>query len=344
MDEEIIAHEIELSGTEKITVLKPAIDTLVLLCGGKAAVTKLVKSHQQWETAYEFWTDFYNYVFELGKASDQTFLEKSTQRIQGYKSCYSLVLPMSGRRVLFATHPTSNAAPVRFEFNPSQFNADDISDFKKVWSFISFNELPLADLLVDAKITRLDIAVDILGIRPRDVFVYNEDVWKVWSASSLNRGVETLNFYKSSGYTQSPQVNPKKRANLIVYDKRKEQKAKELTPKFGDRDHTRVELSLRKNCHLTSLSNQPYLFEGWDIRRMKLSNPPLEAGLWQLFLDSARFRGYNAATQLLPDDFLPKDMIDNAEKYLPADLITKDQVWSHWNECVKKSMVLELLE
>ena len=77
---------------------------------------------------------------------------------------------------------------------------------------------------------------------------------------------------------------------------------------------------------------------------MKLSNPPLEAGLWQLFLDSARFRGYNAATQLLPDDFLPKDMIGNAEKYLPADLITKDQVWPHWKECVKKSMILELLQ
>ena len=343
MDKELIAHEIPLSNKDKITVLKPVIDTIVISCGGKVAVSKLLPSNAQWQTAYDFWTDFYKLIDESLKAQESVGLESSSERIQGYKTCCGLVLPTSGRKVLIATQPIQNQSPVRLEFSPSRFTSQDVSEFRELWTALTYGELPLANLLSDAKVTRLDVAVDLLGIRPRDVFIYNVDVWKVWSASSLERGIETQSFYKTSGYNQGAQANPKKRANLLVYDKRKEQKQKGFDPLYGEIDHTRVELSLRKQCLIESLANQPYLFQGWDVRRMKLAEPPLEAGLWQMFLDSARFRGYNAATALAPDGFLPEDMVGKADKYLPADLITKELIWPHWPGCVEKSRLLELL-
>lgn len=344
MEPECVSHEIEIAEGKKVTVLKPIIDHVSLTMSGKEAIGVMCqKTDSTWEAvAYNYWKGFYNLTVEATQIGSGK-IEASKGFNQHYKICADINID-ENQRVRLCTCPRGKTAPpVRIEFNPSKLGPQAMWELASIWEEIDFHNFPLPSLMSDARITRIDVAIDCIGLSPVDIIVYNKDVWKVWSATSPKEGVQTANHYKSSGIYKSPSVSPKRRADLMVYDKREEQLAKGIEPIYGEQEHTRIELSLNTKSLLKSLKTRPYPFETWNIRRTLVSDPPFDDWLWKLVLDSARYRGINAAYSLVPEN-LRKSVKLEAEKHAPADLITEEKTWCHWPEALEKYHVGQLIE
>ena len=342
MDPEIISHEVNISSGKKIIVLKPVIDHVTMTMSGEKALGLFTqKSENKWKAVLkQYWDNFFSLTQE---AINDKSVEITPLKARNLPYRLNANLPVGESQfVRLFTKPTnSSQAPVRIEFNPSKLDETAMMQLAEMWKIIEYDNIPFPSLMPDARVTRLDIAIDCIGIRPTDLIVSNKHLWKSWSASSLVHGTETTNYYVTSGKSKSPQLSPKKRANLMIYDKRREQLANNVEPLHGDYEHTRIEFSLNTNCLLKSLTKKPYPFYNWQIRRTVISDPPFEDWLWQLVLDSARYRGTKAAFALLPEELQKVPLTES--KHAPADLITEQKTWCHWNETLVKSNLTHLL-
>lgn len=336
MESQKHSHEIDLNNGHIIKILKPTIDWLALTITGKKAFD--AQGAEQLGMSYQaYWNGFYGLVFDeiksgSGKVTNQKGRSphyKVNARVELAKDVY----------ITLQTAPRSpGTAPVRLEFNPAKVSKSNLDSLQEIWSDIEFDNLEFPSLLQDARVTRLDIAIDCIGLRPVDVFVFNTKVWKTWVTTDQSFGVATAYYHASGGTKKNATVSPKSRADLMVYDKRLEQIAKQTAPIYGEKEHTRIEISLRKKCLLKALETMPFPFEGWHIRRTLVSDPPYEPWIWTLVLDSARYRGIVEANSLLPNHV--KDGIKLIpEMHAPADLVTKDKTWIWWDETLVMSSV-----
>lgn len=333
-----LSHKIVTSSGKYIYVLKPSIDKLTLTITGNLAIKCMAKSaKKEWEPiAANYWNGFYKRVIEEVHWSSEK-IEQINQPSPHYKTSIKLKL-YGNRYVLLQTNPrSSSTAPLRLEFNPSRLQLEDFDTINEIYSLIDYDNFPLPALMGDARVTRLDIAVDLIDIDHQDIMIYNKDVWKWWSYGGNDEGTQTTNFYSSKVSSKSPYLNPKRRADLIIYDKKAQQKANGEDPRFGDRSHTRIELCLNKKSFLTNLPKLEFPFQNWSVSRMNVDEPPFESGLWKLVLDSARYRGINKAYALLPESVTNGVQLDR-KKHLPEDLITKSKTWSHWPDVLNNQL------
>jgi len=339
------AHEIEVKPGLIIKVLKPKIDAISLTCNGKKALDVIAKfnNDKYKAVAHDYWKGFYARAILEAMSPDHDLVEFAGKRTPGYGFSVVLKLKSSGALVKLSGKPVGHRAAIRMEYNPSHFDKKSIKDLLAVWWMIYLGNVPLPALLVDARMTRLDVAVDVLNVKPYDLLVYHKKIWKIWSASSYPHGVETLNYYLQSGHHKSPLLSPKKRSNLIVYNKKKELIANGKYPEYGDLEHTRIEWSLTKNMPLSNLAKMPYPFSNWEIRRTIVEESPLPGGLWQLLLDSARFRGFGAAGKLIPKESWLKGITKIPENYLPKDVVTQS-LWQYWDEAIKNAHLQDMVK
>ncbi|PHS28831.1 MAG: hypothetical protein COA85_03255 [Robiginitomaculum sp.] len=194
--------------------------------------------------------------------------------------------------------------------------------------------------MADAKITRLDVAIDILNLALADLFVYYSKGHKVWTVSSNHGGIQTQQFYTDKQHSAS--LSPKKRANLIAYDKRQEQKDRGNKPLYAELEHIRIEPSLKKYNSLIGLKNTKFPLSGWSFQNIISKNRPIRIKRWRAFKDSVRIRGVEAAEKLLDKAEFEKYF---AEKYTNfAKNIVTEEVWSHWPEAIERAYIGLLIE
>lgn len=347
MHSNAVAHIVTVSDSQKIIVRKPIVDTITLTCSGKAALQSIANSsNDKWDAVgCKYWDGFYKRVIEEIKAPDQVYIQDAKGWIPKYKTNAVLTLPTSGAKIKLSTQSTGKNSALRLEFSPSKFDEKAYNEFCDLWDHIDLGNISLPAMLHDAKVTRLDVAVDVLGIEPKDIFVHREGVWKIWWVSASKSGIEAAQYYIANNTKQGAQLSPKKRANFIVYDKLKEQLANGVKPKFGKQLHSRLEWSTRKNMAFTNLLEMKCPFEGWEARRLLIDEPPVkEEWMWKVIFDSVRFRGWNETIQLLPNDVIDDGAGDQREKFFPNDLVSEELLWKHWEEGVKASHLSEFIK
>jgi len=137
-------------------------------------------------------------------------------------------------------------------------------------------------------------------------------------------------------------VSPKKRGNLMVYDKREEQKAKKINPVHGDTRHIRIESSQKKNMQLRNMEKVKYPFDKWDIRRAASPKSPFDWKTWHLFLDSVRIRGISEANKLLPEGVWKEVEVGDLEQF-PRDIISEELTWKDVPEMLHRSHLSQLI-
>jgi len=184
----------------------------------------------------------------------------------------------------------------------------------------------------EGKVTRLDIAVDLINIDLEDLLV------------STPKPSVSMGYFGLTGKAETKYLNVnKKGSNLYVYDRRArlaklQQEGVGDGPEYGDTKHTRVEVRTHADKPITALPGLQNRLKRIDLIDIEAAEPPEEQYHWQLFQDSCRYRGVAGALALLPDGV--RDQYEAAIKAVSGQLWRPDKLWGHWPEVVEESGLL----
>lgn len=346
----------KLANWEKVTpdhtvaVLKPRIDTIAFTIKAEAAFSYLLAKKPTSNIASEkvytdYWSDFAKNLSSIALDETEADVEwyKGKSKISKYRK--SAFLNVSeNKRVLLSTDPsTKNLSPLRIEFSALNFGASELQKLQDIWLGLDLGHIPFELLWKDAKITRLDVALDILNLHISDLFVFKSNAGKTWSASDLSTGLQTQQFYKSAPSSSSPFLSPNKRADLLLYDKREQQKSMGQPPEHGDTPHIRLEACIKSTTQkLSNLKNLKYPFSKWDFRHPVTLSEPFDDWIWRLLFDSVRVRGWAEAKKLIPAEYW-KQVEGNLEAFTKNSLIQKEKTWNFWPEALSSSVIGTLI-
>lgn len=330
-----VCKVIQATATHKVVVLKPVIDKLRITFSGQNVI-KHVKGLQ----AKAYWDEVNKRADAVLKHDTHPGISKCP--VVGYRIGMKVTLN-DGAVATFGFDPKNKKnASARLELNPSKVNKSGFQELLDGWHHIEYGNIPLAAHLTSARVTRCDVAFDILNLKLSDLIVYSPAVWKMWVCSAMETGAQSFQFYKSAK-KYSPFLDPKKRSDVIVYDKAEERKAMGLPAEFGSLAHTRVEFCLNKNCLLPGLVGTQYPAKDWKFCRVVGDPTPLPPDRWKQYLDSARLRGFADAEALLdPNEKTALKEAHNNPPWPFKDLLDKS-VWLHWEAAFKAPGVLGLV-
>lgn len=238
-----------------------------------------------------------------------------------------------GKRVLVqCTKGNTGVAFLRIEFNPDQLGLDGVMKFRDLLPEIMCGEVTYKNLASVGKVTRLDIAVDLVNIDLEDLLV-----------TTSKPGV-SIGYFGLSGKAETKYLNVnKKGSNLYVYDRKTRlQKLQEegigAGSVFGDTKYTRVEVRTTSEKPIIALPGFQNRLKRIDLIDIEAAEPPEGEHHWKLFQDSCRYRGLAGALNLLPDGV--RGLYETAVKAASENLWKPEKLWSLWPETVKKSGLL----
>lgn len=330
-----------------IAILSPQLDTITLSIRGGVALQFLKPKQTLEETtaiSSEFWGYFFQQLLMLSGDPQCPWLFPAKQNLPGYKINLQIKLNATDGVVKINAWPKNlSKSPLRIEFSAARMAQLDINELAEKLDEITYGEVPFRALLIDARVTRADAAVDIVNLGVADIFACHEKLWKIWTASSHENGFENQQLYLKSGLKKPPTwVSPKKRSDMLIYDKRVQSIAIGGEPKFGKHPYTRIEASCSTKTFFRNLHKAKSPFDGWMFRRPKTMQGKFDHGIWRMFFDSAKSRGLDEAKKLLPDPYGSEPFIME-EEFWPNDLIDAD-TWKAWPQSLNESSIGKWLE
>lgn len=336
-----IAKTIQVQSGHTAATLRPIVDKLSLTIKGDAAFSYLSSSKLQEAKplALTYWNGIFNLLDSAAAAPSVPEITHASKKLPKYKRSYSVVI--DGTQFYLSARPVSvSNAPLRIEFNPANTKAETFDHLCAFWSSIDYDNIPLGALVHDARVTRLDIAIDILNLLPADIYVRAKKTKKIWIAIDPDSGVETSYYYWK---TQKDFFGPTSPADLVIYDKGRQLDAMKQERLYGNLPHTRIELRLRKASKPLSLPGLKWPFKEITFRRGVVFEPIMDQRLWSLFLDSVRYRGLEPAGALLPEDLTKGKTLD-PDKHAPTDIVREKDVWPFWHEAIERAHLTKLVE
>ncbi len=249
-----------------------------------------------------------------------------------YARSYGLNLGNGGRVLVQCTAGKGSVAFLRFEFNPDGVGTEGVAQFRDLLPEITCGKVTYEMFANVGKVTRLDIAVDLINIDLEDLLVSTPKVGVSMGYFGLTGKAETK--YLS--------VN-KKGSNLYVYDRRARLRKRQQDgigdgPEYGDAKHTRVEVRTKADKPIVALPALKNRLKRIDLVDIEAAEPPEEQHHWQHFQDSCRYRGVAGALALLPDGV--RDQYEAAISAVSGHLWRPDKLWGLWPEAVEKSGLL----
>lgn len=246
---------------------------------------------------------------------DPDFFQSAGKAVGGYNIAKMIALSDSAERVrLDYAYAEGKAKNIRLEFNPSKIGIDGLQSLHGTLSMMINGGL--SRFIRDANISRLDIAVDISGLRMSKILFVQDS-----SASVFQ--------WKSNGKLQTYQHGKVKGNFTQVYNKSAQLAAKGM-PQPGLRT-VRVERRMKGlKKKLMALAELPNPFKGMFLYSEMPGCPPGEVKqdyIWQLFKDSVEKRGLELALALLPKNkrtMYRKHFADSKPAWWDPDTIWKD--------------------
>ncbi len=303
-------------GSKNVSVFKPVID--------KISICVPIADPEE-RAFYE------TQIMDLSKDQDFPDFETVSAKDKSYKYNMKWRHTGSGKAVLIQAHPYSPSTVtfLRFEFNPNLLGVDGISAFKEMLNVLfSFEHLTYADIIQIGRFTRLDIAVDLVNARTSDLIVRGRGKGKKVVYYSSTDQMETT-------YLDKPKKAPSK---AKVYDKLQQQTDKSISPDYVGVSHARVEIQ-HGGTKLNKLLNIHNV-----LKRIKVIHPTtvpagIDEWVWNLFLDSCRYRGIDEALKMLPEDQQGKAL--KVLKKAETETWRPKKLWEEWPETVAKYGLLE---
>ncbi|TWB45495.1 hypothetical protein FBZ90_102453 [Nitrospirillum pindoramense] len=239
----------------------------------------------------------------------------------------------SGQNALIEAKPKlPGAAFLRMEFNPHKLGKAGISFVYSHLLALLSGAYFLHELLPKVRVTRLDIAVDLIDVPIQDVHV------------TYGNGGKTLAYFSSVGQLETLYVGKKKSgpAPGYIYDKKQQLLDNGQPLVFKNVSHARVELHVKSSRPLVKLGTlkNPLnkLTVQWPLAGPSLDLTPHH---WSHFLDSVRLRGLQAALSLISDGVTRENYAIGFKKGCEENHIWDAQkLWGMWGEVVHGSGLL----
>ena len=222
--------------------------------------------------------------------------------------------------ILIQARPYNIHAPfMRFEWNPWKIGVEGLGYFKAMLeTMIPYGYLQLRS---DGKVTRLDIAVDILGT-PIDELIIRA---KRSRAYSLYMGAD--------GHIETVYLGKPKSAQTVAYDRvKKLQKEGQKAPAFPI---TRIECRLKPNIPLHQIAALKNPLRRVVVIDLSKADLPACAAHLVWFRDSCRTRGIKNALRVLPTK--ERKTYEKAINAATVHWWDPEVIWSSWGDVVESS-------
>lgn len=212
---------------------------------------------------------------------------------------------------------------LRLEFNPNRWEAN-VQHLWQQLEDIMWNPENYLDFMMNAKVTRLDVAVDIEGIQPDD---YVWDTSKaIYRSHILKReNLETLYLGSKNAARAKGQVR--------IYDKAAQMK-------IPNSKLTRVERVVKSGGFLrvSNLPKLPNVLDGiecYDVVHALASSNLVPPEYCQFFHEACARRGVSGALKILKNDKRRKQIRAVIKSSTPT-FWNPDLAWSGWGKAVSK--------
>lgn len=198
----------------------------------------------------------------------------------------------------------------RIEYNPSKLGPDGRAELNPLLLSV-FGE-GLLEFVLNGKITRLDLAIDLPGITTNDVIVRSSSVRKHGIYSGTTGIPETVYVGKTSGTVAYNKVSSLESGQII---------------------RLRIERRLRPNCFGRDLPNIRNPFDKIRVVPTDMLKPLLPDSA-DVYFDSMRIRGIHRVLKMLPyQDRLRIARVVND----PTNTLLPPDNWNHWPQSLERS-------
>ena len=186
------------------------------------------------------------------------------------------------------------------------------------------------DILLKAKFTRFDMAVDLEGISPDQLLAYYPQM-QISAVYCKSGQTETLSIGCYGG-----------NKNITIYDKVKQVKDKNKKQNLNlpppAKETTRVEISISPDCSFDQLGMIQNPFAKLVIRAFA-DFPKVEEELWRMFVALAQFRGAQDALLIL-DEGTRKKFKQKIENVV-CPWWNPESIWNNWEDLLMEVFMLK---
>jgi len=263
-----------------------------------------------------------------------------------------------------------NAAPVWFELknaakgskavhrlivqlNPNRMSEEGTFDLLHLLHHQTGLGFKVGEYLADARISRIDIAVDVLGVRVSDLLASVENAGKEVLYKGADGSLETMAIHRKQKVGGSGELSPTAQLRplgdqlLKVYDKRRELISKNIPPPYGEAPLTRIEVSKRRfgnmPCKFVNLANLKNPFVRSKVGLI-MSADPSRRWSWIQYVDAVRASGPDRAAFVCD---LKSDTRKEFEMLLaqhPSDILDASEIWLHWEAALARAGLQYMIE
>ncbi|MBB6249517.1 hypothetical protein [Nitrospirillum iridis] len=228
------------------------------------------------------------------------------QWVSNAKSRYQVRLfakiPGSRHKIIVEVKPKDASkikSFIRVEMNPQKASDAGLKVLREMF-LVMFLNAPqaLSEAIDNARVSRLDITVDILGVDIKDALVHPIKAQKTLKKKIL--------YMAPSGAVQTIYAIFTKNGsgNWCAYNKKLQATEKKKSYHYHDVDCLRIEKRKDPKMHLKNISKMENPFGEVSVYLAGLYPPNLHGDVWPLFLDSCRMRGPQNALALIQDEVI----------------------------------------
>lgn len=318
-----------------IVVLKPIIDRI---CFGFFPTQEFVNEHDPSIDIEEYTDSIKKALFGDAKAKDMNLsLAKNVNFMKSPWVNYNVNLhfqpPGCSEPALIQISPKKPGwAYIKIDMNPSKMTPAGMTAFRG-WIentlMMPTAKVTYEKFLIWSRITRVDVAVEILGQRPNDLTI------KPVKAGKPIRHPGSLYYSDTSRIeTIYPKVSPGKKSTEYVYDKRENELKKGKVPEFGEFLHTRVECRIGKTkfFKLAGLKNRCARLQISGLHYQKFYKKKYN---YQVFIRLAIALSLTRALKLIPDKF--KNEHTKAFSETNVNIWKPGELWKLWPKALANS-------
>lgn len=260
---------------------------------------------------------------------------------KGWYKFVTLAMGPRGSKVRFEFLKATKTLParLRISFNPRKLRPSGFETLVQIFTDPT-GPFSIKPILQTARVTRLDIAVDLVGLQTSEVVVFHPNQGKRSMYVGKDGVLETINIHRKV-LPSKPSGN----AFIRIYDRVRERRDHGKPPPFGPAPVTRVELNKRVNFSKNLLA---------DI--LKFDDPFKELRVGYVadqMASSASWAIYHALLRTVPREiaeyflWIKEDAssgFEKATKVPIAPLIAKGVNWSGWEQGIHVTGLNLLLE
>lgn len=258
-------------------------------------------------------------------------------RLSGYPTAINFSIP--------AMQVKSDARPLRIEFNPSKLGAEGVCDLLDLVHAATHGMLHVGAYLHDTHVTRIDVAVDIVGLSVCELIITGKSEDKRVHYYGSDGSLESVYLHKKILAKKSDQAKPSSRKLGVliarIYDRRRELIANGAAPDFGACDVTRVEISKSRFGNtkqaligLPSLKNPLMKVH---VGQATSAAPSDHQWKWLEYLELRRGGGASRARDLMALTAQEAEEFEKAYRQHPRDVIHSNDVWAHWQSGLERT-------